>query len=66
MWTFPITDNAAAGQGITVTGPISATGAGTDNVTINSGSPLTIAANITSAGAITLTAAADSPPSAMT
>ncbi len=56
------TENAALGQGITVTGPISATGTGTDNVTINSGSPLTIAANVTSAGAITLTAAADSPP----
>ena len=43
--------NAAAGEGITVTGPISATGAGTE-LTINSGSPLTIAANVTSAGAI--------------
>ena len=37
-------------------------GTGTDNVAINSGSPLTVAANMTSAGAITLTAAADSPP----
>ena len=55
-------ENAALGQGITVSGPISATGTGTDNVTIHSGSPLTIAANVTSAGAITLTAAADSPP----
>lgn len=48
--------NVAAGQGITVSGPISATGAGT--VTINSGSPLTIAANVTSASAIILSAAA--------
>src|SRR6185312_6148427 len=47
--------NVAAGQGITVSGPISAIGAGT--VTINSGSPLTIAANVTSASAITLSAA---------
>ncbi|HEX4794745.1 MAG TPA: hypothetical protein VH370_13175 [Humisphaera sp.] len=46
--------NAAAGQGITVNGPISATGAGT--VTLNSGSPLTIAANVTSASAIVLSA----------
>ena len=49
------TGDAAAGQGITISGPISAVGAGT--VTINSGSPLTIAADITSAGAITLSAA---------
>ncbi len=55
-------ENAAPGEGIIVTGPISATGTGTDNVAINSGSPLTIAANVTSAGAIALTAAADSPP----
>jgi hypothetical protein len=47
--------NVAAGQGITVSGPITATGAGT--VQINSGSPLTVAANITSASAITLSAA---------
>lgn len=49
------TGNAAAGQGITVSGPIGATGAGT--VAINSGSPLTINANVTSASAITLSAA---------
>ena len=39
--------NAAAGEGITVTGPIAATGAGTDLVTLNSGSPLTISASMT-------------------
>ncbi len=47
--------DAAAGQGITVSGPISTTGAGV--VTINSGSPLTVTANVTSASAITLSAA---------
>jgi hypothetical protein len=52
--------NVAAGQGITVNGPISAIGAGT--VTINSGSPLTIAANVTSASAITLSAAESPTP----
>jgi hypothetical protein len=56
------TGNAAAGEGMTVTGPISATGTGTDNVAIHSGSPLTIASNVTSAGAIALAAAPDSPP----
>ncbi len=56
------TESPAGGQGITVTGPISATGTGTDNVSINSGSPLTIAANVYSTGPIGLTAAADSPP----
>jgi hypothetical protein len=47
--------NAAAGQGITVSGPISTTEAGS-SVTINSGSPLTIAANVTSASGIILSA----------
>jgi hypothetical protein len=47
--------NTAAGQGITVSGPISATGAGAE-VTIHSGSPLTVGADITSADAILLEA----------
>jgi hypothetical protein len=50
------------GQGITVTGQVSVTGSGTDNLTISSGSPLAISANVFSAGAIALAAAPDSPP----
>ncbi len=47
--------STAAGQGITVSGPISAIGAGAE-VMIHSGSPLTISANITSVAAILLEA----------
>ena len=54
-------DSAPAEQGITVSGPISATGAGA-GVTIQSGSPLTVSADITSAAAINLTAAAATLP----
>ena len=41
--------NTATGEGITVSGEISATGAGAE-VTINSGSPLTVDADITAPG----------------
>lgn len=47
--------STVAGEGITVSGPISATDA-MAAVTINSGSPLTIDSDITAAGAIVLTA----------
>lgn len=47
--------NTAAGQGITVSGPISATGVDAE-VTISSGSPLVVGADVMSAGAIVLTA----------
>ncbi len=56
------TENPAGGAGISVTGPVSVTGTGTDDLTFSSGSPLTISANITSAGSIVETAAPDSPP----
>ena len=48
--------DTANGQGITISGPISASGA---DVTINSGSPLTIDSDITAAGAIVLEAEGD-------
>lgn len=47
--------STVAGQGITVSGPINATNAAAE-VTINSGSPLTINSDVTAAGAIVLTA----------
>jgi hypothetical protein len=53
--------NTAAGLGVTVSGPISATGAGAD-VTIHSGSPLTVAAGVTAAGAILLEAGETAGP----
>lgn len=48
--------STAAGQGITISGPVSAAGGGA-GVTINSGSPLTVAADVSAAGPVTLTAA---------
>jgi hypothetical protein len=53
--------NSAAGQGITVSGPVSATGAGAE-VTIHSGSPLTISTDITAAAAILLEAGETAGP----
>jgi hypothetical protein len=48
--------NTAAGLGITVSGPITATG-GTAGITIASGSPLVVSADMTAPGPILLTAA---------
>ncbi|QEG38732.1 dockerin type I domain-containing protein [Roseimaritima ulvae] len=53
--------NTAAGQGITVSGPINASGAGAA-VTLNSGSPLTVAADVIAPGPVTLTASETAGP----